>query len=112
MLDLDSLAAGLPQAENQAGGLRLQYYGKKGALMTNGGLANEGIGYSTDIPFWSHDLSSASAPVPITYASVGLMVGQPQAGMGFPAGWSFTPFATLWRTECEQARADSPSIRG
>ena len=98
MLDLDSLAAGLPQAENQAGGLRLQYYGKKGSLMTNGGLVNEGIGYSTDIPFWSHDLGSTSAPIPITSASVGLMVGQPQAGMGFPASVRFTPYAVLKNT--------------
>jgi hypothetical protein len=101
MLDLDSLAADLPQAENQAGGLRLQYYGKKGTLMANGGLVNEGIGYSTDIPFWSHDLDPTSAPVPITYACVGFMVGQPQAGMGFPASVRFTPYAVLKNTTAQ-----------
>jgi hypothetical protein len=101
MLDLDSLAGGLPEAENQAGGLRLQYNGVKRAIMANGGLVNEGIGYSTDIPFWDHDLDPASATVPITYASVGLMVGQPQAGMGFPAGVSFTPFAALKNTTAQ-----------
>ncbi len=98
MLDLDLLAWGLPQAENQAGGLRLQYYGKKRAVMATGGLVDEGIGYSTDIPFWSHDLGSTSAPVPITYASVGLMIGQPSPGMGFPAGLRFTPYAVLENT--------------
>ncbi|MFZ0960033.1 MAG: hypothetical protein WAO35_03950 [Terriglobia bacterium] len=36
MFDLDVLAWGLPQAENQAGGLRLQYLGKKHAIMATG----------------------------------------------------------------------------
>jgi hypothetical protein len=101
MLDLDSLALGLPQVENQAGGLRLQYSGVKRAIMATGGLVNEAIGYSTDIPFWDHDLGSTSAPVPVTYASVGLMVGLPQAGMGFPAGVSFTPYAALRNTTAQ-----------
>jgi hypothetical protein len=101
MLDLDMLAWGLPQAENQAGGLRLQYNGVKRAIMATGGLVNEGIGYSTDIPFWYHDLGSTSAPVPVTYASVGLMVGLPQAGMGFPASLRFTPFAVLENTTAQ-----------
>jgi hypothetical protein len=101
MLDLNTLAAGLPQAENQAGGLRLQYNGVKRAIMAVGGLVNEAIGYSTGIPFWYHDLGSNSAPVPITYASVGLMVGLPQAGMGFPAGVSFTPYAVLENTTAQ-----------
>jgi len=101
MLDLNTLATGLPQAENQAGGLRLQYNGVKRAIMATGGLVNEAIGYSTDIPFWYHDLGSTSPPVPITYASVGLMVGLPQAGMGFPAGVSFTPYAVLKNTTAQ-----------
>jgi hypothetical protein len=101
MLDLDSLAWGLPQAENQAGGLRVEYSGKKRAIVATGGLVNEGIGYSTDIPFWYHDLDPTSAPVPITYASVGLMVGQPQGGMGFPASLRFTPYAVLENTTAQ-----------
>ena len=101
MLDLDSLASGLPQAENQAGGLRLQYYGKKRAIMATGGLVDEAIGYSTDIPFWSHDLDPNSPAVPITYASVGLMVGQPNPGMGFPASLRFTPHAVLENTTAQ-----------
>ena len=51
MLDLDLLAWGLPLVENQACGLRLQYSREKRAIMGNGGLANEGIGYSTNTLF-------------------------------------------------------------
>ena len=98
MLDLDTLALGLPQAENQAGSLRLQYSGVKRAIMATGGLVDETIGYSNNVDFWSHDPGSTSPPVPITYASVGLMVGKPQAGMGFPASLRFTPYAVLENT--------------
>jgi hypothetical protein len=64
MLDLDTLAGGLPQAENQAGGLRLQYSGVMRAIMATGGLVDQGVGYSNNIEFWPHDLGSTSAPFP------------------------------------------------
>ncbi len=95
MLDLDDLVGDLPEAENQAGGLRLQYSGKRGAIKATGGLLHEAEGYSTNIPFSSHDLESTSAPAPITYASVGVMIGKPQPMMGFPPALSFAPYAVL-----------------
>jgi hypothetical protein len=101
MLDLNTLAEGLPETENQAGSLRLQYNGVKRAIMATGGLVDETVGYSNNVEFWPHDLVSTSPPVPITYASVGLMVGRPQAGMGFPAGLRFTPYAVLENTTAQ-----------
>ncbi len=62
---------------------------------------NEGIGYSTEIPFASHDLDPNSPAAPLTYASVGLMVGLPNPGMGFPAGLRFTPYAVLENTTAQ-----------
>ncbi len=98
MLDLDSLVSGLPQAENQAGGLRVQYTGRKRALMLGGGLLQEGIGYSADAPFWARNADASSAATAITYASVGIMVGKPHPGMGFPPSLRFTPYAVLRNT--------------
>lgn len=97
MLDLDSLVGALPGLENQAGGLRVQYNGPMGAIIASGGLVNEREGYSANMPFWSHDLGSSS-PAPITYASAGLMIGQPDPMMGFPRSVRFTPYATVRNT--------------
>jgi hypothetical protein len=97
MLDLDSLVGGLSGVENQAGGLRLQYNGNMGEMIASGGLLNEREGYSANIPFWSHDLGP-SPPAPITYASAGLMIGQPDPMMGFPGSTHFTPYAVLRNT--------------
>lgn len=51
MLDLDELTADLPGLENQAGGIRVQYVGKPGAIVVAGGLVNEREGYSANMPF-------------------------------------------------------------
>ncbi|HXJ93050.1 MAG TPA: hypothetical protein VMT20_09225 [Terriglobia bacterium] len=98
MFELDALTRDLPEEETRAGGLRLQYQGKPGAIVAAGGLIGEGIGYSANIPFWPHEPAGNSPAAPITYASVGLMVGQPNPMMGFPATLSFTPYAVLENT--------------
>ncbi len=98
MFDLNSLTLDLPQGENGAGGLRVQYQGKPGAIVAAGGLVGEGLGYSANIPFWPHEPAGKSPAAPMTYASVGLMVGQPDPMMGFPATLSFTPYAVLENT--------------
>lgn len=98
MFDLDSLARDLPEAENQWGGLRLQYSGRMNGIIATGGLWDEATGYSADIPFWVHDGDPSSPSSVITYASVGLMMGKPDPMMGFPAGLSFTPYVVIENT--------------
>ena len=100
MLHLNALTAGLADSENQAGGLRLKYNGEMGALAVSGGLVNERRGYSAGIPFWYHDPDS-SAPAAITYASAGVMIGQPDAMMGFPRSTAFTPYTVLRNTTAQ-----------
>jgi hypothetical protein len=93
MLDLDRLTLGLPGLENQAGGIRVQWRGSAQDLAVNGGLENAKEGFSSDMQFWSHDLMAAAAPS--TMAGVGMMTGEPDPGVGYPAGTSFTPYAVL-----------------
>lgn len=97
LLSLDTLVAGLPGLENQAGGLRVQYNGKLGEVMVTGGLVNEREGYSANMPFWGHDLST-SDPTQITYASVGVRAGPPDPAAGFPGGTKFMPYTALRNT--------------
>jgi hypothetical protein len=96
MLDLDRLTLGLPGLENQAGGIRVQWRGSAQDLAVNGGLENAKEGFSSDMQFWSHDLMAA--PAPSTMAGVGMMTGEPDPSLGYPAGSRFTPYAVLRNT--------------
>ena len=96
MLTLDELWTTTSELPNQAGGIRVQYDEMPGSIIAAGGLVNEAEGYSANMPFWSHDLSSAS--VEITYGSAGLMVGKPDPMSGFPAETVFTPYLALRNT--------------
>jgi Bacterial Ig-like domain (group 2) len=93
MLDLDRLTLGLHGLENQAGGIRVQWQGSAADLAVNGGLENAREGFSSDMQFWSHDLMAA--PAPSTMAAVGMMTGDPDPSLGYPAGTRFTPYAVL-----------------
>jgi hypothetical protein len=108
-LRLDELLEDLPIAENKEGGIRVVYSGKPGDLYVEGGLLNEAEGYSAAILFWAHggendhamhDSSGAavSGPTELTYASVGIMVGEPNPMMMFPPGTVFDPYAVLRNT--------------
>jgi hypothetical protein len=79
VLDLDALTASLPPGENQAGGIAVQYEGNSGAMIVSGGLANYGEGYSANMPFCSHDMSSSKS-AQYTFASVGVMGGDHAQG--------------------------------
>ncbi len=56
--------------------------------MITGGLENQAEGYSALIPFVLHDAASG-APVSVTLASAGIMVGHPDPAMKFPNGLRF-----------------------
>jgi hypothetical protein len=99
MFHLEDFASNPSPLTKQAGGIRVQYTGLPGSVLVTGGLENDAEGYSANIPFWGHDMSSAAA-TSITYASAGLMVGKPDPMMmpGFPKETAFTPYLVLRNT--------------
>lgn len=99
MPSLEALEASSSAPDNHAGGIRVEYQGAPGAILVNGGLLNESEGYSANIPFWGHDLSSASVTT-VTYGSAGLMLGKPDPTMmpGFPEDTTFSPYLALRNT--------------
>jgi len=92
VLDLAEALKDVPDREQQAGSVRVRY-AKMGDVLVGGGLLNENEGYSANIPFWPHDLTSL--PTAITYASVGIMTGKPDPMNGFPSETIFAPYLSL-----------------
>lgn len=70
MLHLEDFADNPSPLTKHAGGIRVQYTGPPGSVQVTGGLENDSKGYSANIPFWGHDMSSPSS-AKITYASAG-----------------------------------------
>src|SRR5712692_3003384 len=66
MLRLEDFADNPSPLAKRVGGIRVQYTGQPGSVQITGGLENDSKGYSANIPFWGHDMSSAS-PGQITY---------------------------------------------
>jgi len=99
MLHLEDLADNPSPLAKRVGGIRVQYTGQPGSVQVTGGLENDSEGYSANIPFWGRDMSSAS-PGQMTYASAGIMVGEPDPMMmpGFPKDTTFIPYLTLRNT--------------
>ena len=99
MLKLEDIPGQTSGPDNRAGGIRVEYQGSQGTVLVTGALANESEGYSANIPFWVHDMSSSS-PTQITYASAGLMLGRPDPLMmpGFPKETTFSVYLSLRNT--------------
>jgi len=99
MLQLEELEADVAEGGNRAGGIRVEYEGSQGTILVAGGLVNESEGYSANMPFWFHDMSSPS-PTNITYASAGLMLGKPDPMMmpGFLKETAFSAYLSLRNT--------------
>lgn len=95
VLDLTKAVKDLPNNEQQAGGVSVQY-AQMADVLVGGGLLNEGEGYSANIPFWPHD--TTSSPIAMTYASAGIMTGKPDPMNGFPAETVFMPYLSLRNT--------------
>jgi hypothetical protein len=92
---LSRLPALLPQTPSTAaaaGGLDISYTGRPGDLQVSGGLEEPAQGFSLDIPI-VRQTAAQGPPALQRYAAVGVMVGQQQADLNFPAGVSFSPFA-------------------
>lgn len=96
-LELEHLLAGLPTPETRAGGIRIQWTGKRADLLVAAGLENVPEGYSAVMSFLLHDPRSA-APSKTSYGAAGLMVGRPDPAAGFPEGTRFTPYTVLRNT--------------
>jgi hypothetical protein len=106
MLKLDELQWVAP---GTAGGLRILYSGRGDGMVINGGLEDQTSGYSAILPF--HLLGS---PPPEqagleTYAEVGLMTGEADPMMTFPAGTVFAPFSVV-RNVGDQPVQVTPSL--
>ena len=113
LLELEEVSRDTSDPHNTAGGIRVEYPGPGEAVLVTGSLANETEGYSANIPFWSHDMTSSSAgnmttasarPTGrISMAAAGLMIGKPDPMMmpGFPADTTFTPYLVLRNTTAE-----------
>lgn len=99
MFHLEDFASNPSPLAKDAGGIRVTYTGQQGSVQVSGGLENPSEGYSANIPFRDHDMSSAPATA-ITYASAGLMVGKPDPMMtpGFPKDTTFGLYLVLRNT--------------
>jgi Bacterial Ig-like domain (group 2) len=95
----------LPANQKLMGGLRIAFTGKDSDVMITGGLVNQTEGYSALIPFYPHD-AGASTRGPMTLASTGIMVGQPDPRMGFPDGTAFFPYAYLRNASSSPMKVD------
>lgn len=91
----------LGQTTDSSGGLSITYNGPAEALVVNGGVENEGVGYSADLPFASRPLQESELPpyaklADLTsIAELGLMVGAADPMMNFPANTTFKPYSVL-----------------
>jgi hypothetical protein len=99
MFHLEDFASNPSPLAKDAGGIHVQYTGQPGSVLVTGGLENAAEGYSANIPFWGHDMSSSPA-TSITYAFAGLIVGTPDPMMmpGFPKDTAFSPYLVLRNT--------------
>lgn len=105
LLSLDDIAATLPRNQSLMGGLHVVFTGKSSDVMISGGLENQSEGYSGLIPFVSHD-AATGAPIAVTLASAGIMVGLPDPAMKFPKGTAFFPYTYLRNASSTPMKVD------
>lgn len=91
----------LPEFPGSVGGIHISYVGPTDALIVNGGIEDEGLGYSAILAFSSPPLRAEALPPYAkltqftTFAELGLMTGAADPMMKFPAGTRFTPYSVL-----------------
>jgi hypothetical protein len=73
------------------GGLRVTYEGAEGELLLSGALEDPATGYSANLQFRLPP-KPTDTPAVLTYAALGLMTGEADPMMRFPAGTRFTPY--------------------
>jgi Bacterial Ig-like domain (group 2) len=91
----------LPQIAGSEGSLRVTYTGPADALILNGGLEDQSVGYSAALAFASPPIQTSQLPAHAktseftSLAELGLMAGAADPMMSFPAGTTFTPYSIL-----------------
>lgn len=106
MIDLEQISRDASDSLKTAGGVRVEFQGPRESIMITGSLANETIGYSANMPFWSRGMMTSTgmtapaSPSRLSLGMAGLMVGKPDAMMmpGFPADTKFAPYLALRNT--------------
>jgi len=96
------------------GGIRVSYVGPQDALIVNGGLEDQSVGYSATLHFVptsnTYTLpTGAVATTPLSAVQLGLMVGAADPMMAFPAGTTFTPYSVI-RNVSAQPIPVSPTL--
>jgi Big-like domain-containing protein len=104
LVDLRELQSG-PSSE---GGVWVTWEGAEDRLLVYGGLQDPATGYSARLLFHFLPLASAK-PGLVTDASVGLMTGEADPMMLFPAGTRFTPYSIL-RNATDRSLSVQPMV--
>jgi hypothetical protein len=82
------------ERSDERGGVTISWKGEADALTIAGGLENALKGFSAPMVFRTSNAGKSAAQT-VSYASVGIMVGNPDPMMGFPSGTKFSPYAVL-----------------
>jgi hypothetical protein len=91
----------LPELQGSIGGIHISYTGSTDALIVNGGVEDESVGYSARLAFSSPPLQPGQLPPSAkltqftSFAELGLMTGAADPMMKFPSGTTFTPYSIL-----------------
>jgi hypothetical protein len=89
----------IQSAPTSEGGIRVSYSGLEDALLVNGGVQDQSVGYSATLHFADVGVpvlpAGATLNTPMAIAELGLMVGAADPMMAFPAGTTFTPYSVL-----------------
>lgn len=91
----------LPGLPLSVGGIHISYTGPTDALIVNGGVEDESVGYSAGLAFSSPLLRPDQLPPHAkltqftSFAELGLMTGASDPMMKFPAGTTFTPYSVV-----------------
>jgi hypothetical protein len=71
--------------------VHITYDGPEDGLLLTGELEDSSVGFSARLPLYRAPKYSAKEE-PVTYAALGLMTGEADPMMRFPAGTTFTPY--------------------
>jgi hypothetical protein len=84
----------LQYAKSSQGGIRVSYNGPEFSIFVSGGLQDQSVGYSANIPFISSP-PTANDSKPLSFSELGLMTGAADPMLSFPAGTTFTPYSLV-----------------
>jgi hypothetical protein len=89
-IELDELKG----ARTPDGGVRVSWTGRPADVIVNGGLEDQAVGYSANLPFTSV-APDETRPVSRRIAEIGMMTGLADPMMKFPADTRFTPYSVV-----------------